>query len=166
MRIRQERAEDRPWIERVHRTAVPGAGRAVPEEAHPVARLRADGNAVLSLLADTGRRGWGMACSRASARPSRPSPWRRSPCCRSISAAGSAMPGSAMGSRRPQLPAGRMCRSCATRPTLNRCGFDAALAAGCSTPFSGTHLMLRPLGGDLPVRSGRIAYPPAFTALA
>lgn len=47
-----------------------------------------------------------------------------------------------------------------------RFGFDAALAAGFETPYRGSYLMLRPLGGDLPARAGRIAYAPAFDDVA
>lgn len=46
-----------------------------------------------------------------------------------------------------------------------RFGLDVALAVGFSTPFSGPHLMLCPLGGTLPAQPGRIAYPSAFDSL-
>lgn len=45
-----------------------------------------------------------------------------------------------------------------------RFGFDAQAAAGYTTPYPGPHFMVRPLRTPLP-RTGRIAYPPAFTAL-
>ena len=46
-----------------------------------------------------------------------------------------------------------------------RFGFDAALAAGFASAYSGPHLMARALGGPLPARAGRIDYAPAFAAL-
>lgn len=46
-----------------------------------------------------------------------------------------------------------------------RFGFDAALAGGFTSPYAGPHLMALSLRGDLPVRTGRIDYAPAFADL-
>lgn len=46
-----------------------------------------------------------------------------------------------------------------------RFGFDAALAAGFDSPYAGPHLMVRPLGGPLPARAGAIRHAPAFAAI-
>lgn len=46
-----------------------------------------------------------------------------------------------------------------------RFGFDAARAAGFSSPYAGPHFMALALGGDLPAREGRVDYAPAFGAL-
>lgn len=47
-----------------------------------------------------------------------------------------------------------------------RFGFDPAMAAGFRSPYAGPYLMALPLGApDLPMRSGRIGYAPAFAAL-
>jgi putative acetyltransferase len=47
-----------------------------------------------------------------------------------------------------------------------RFGFDPALAAGFRSPYAGPYLMALPLGAtDLPTRSGRVDYAPAFAAL-
>ena len=43
-----------------------------------------------------------------------------------------------------------------------RFGFDPALAGGFASPYAGPHLMALALGPDLPARSGRIEYAPAF----
>jgi putative acetyltransferase len=46
-----------------------------------------------------------------------------------------------------------------------RFGFDAALAAGFSSPYAGEHFMALTLGGTLPTLAGAVAYAPAFAAL-
>nr|WP_281268971.1 N-acetyltransferase [Sphingomonas gilva] len=46
-----------------------------------------------------------------------------------------------------------------------RFGFGAAQARGFSSPYAGPHLMVLPLGGPLPVPTGRIDHAPAFAAL-
>ena len=43
-----------------------------------------------------------------------------------------------------------------------RFGFDSTLAGGFASPYAGPHLMALSLGPDLPARSGRIGYAPAF----
>jgi len=47
-----------------------------------------------------------------------------------------------------------------------RFGFRLDLAQGFSSPYAGAHFMVLPLGEQLPARSGRIAYAPAFASLA
>ncbi|HWE46927.1 MAG TPA: N-acetyltransferase [Caulobacteraceae bacterium] len=46
-----------------------------------------------------------------------------------------------------------------------RFGFRADLAAGFECPYAGSHFMVAPLRGALPVLSGRVDYAPAFAAL-
>ena len=46
-----------------------------------------------------------------------------------------------------------------------RFGFDASLAAGFASPYAGPNLMVAPLGGVLPAMEGRIDYAPAFAKL-
>jgi putative acetyltransferase len=46
-----------------------------------------------------------------------------------------------------------------------RFGFDPALAGGFASPYAGPFLMAAALRGELPARSGRIDYAPAFAAL-
>ena len=47
-----------------------------------------------------------------------------------------------------------------------RFGFSVAMAEKFETPYAGPYLMaLSPQGNDLPCRSGRIDYAPAFSAL-
>lgn len=72
MRIRHDRADDLESIERIRRAAFAG-----PVEARLVARLRADGDAMLSLVAELGRL-WGMSCSPGLPRRSPPWPSPRS----------------------------------------------------------------------------------------
>jgi putative acetyltransferase len=47
-----------------------------------------------------------------------------------------------------------------------RFGFGAAHARGFACAYAGPHLMALPLGGSLPIPSGRVAYAPAFADLA
>jgi len=46
-----------------------------------------------------------------------------------------------------------------------RFGFDPDLAAGFDCPYAGPYLMATALGGRLPAANGRLAYAPAFAAL-
>jgi putative acetyltransferase len=46
-----------------------------------------------------------------------------------------------------------------------RFGFDPARAKGFASPYAGPHLMALALDGDLPATEGRIDYAPAFGAL-
>ena len=46
-----------------------------------------------------------------------------------------------------------------------RFGFDPALAGGFASPYAGPFLLALALRGELPARSGRIDYAPAFAAL-
>jgi putative acetyltransferase len=46
-----------------------------------------------------------------------------------------------------------------------RFGFDVEAAAGFDSPYAGPYLMVRALGGALPIYTGRIAYAPAFAGL-
>ena len=46
-----------------------------------------------------------------------------------------------------------------------RFGFERGLASGFDSPYAGPHLAACALGGGLPVRRGRIDYPPAFARL-
>lgn len=46
-----------------------------------------------------------------------------------------------------------------------RFGFSAALASGFVSPYAGPHLMVLPLNGPLPATTGPVAYAPAFDAL-
>jgi putative acetyltransferase len=46
-----------------------------------------------------------------------------------------------------------------------RFGFRLDLAQGFSSPYAGAHFMVLPLGAELPARRGRIDYAPAFASL-
>ena len=46
-----------------------------------------------------------------------------------------------------------------------RFGYDAALAAGFSSPYAGPYFMALALDGVLPVTSGEVRHAPAFAAL-
>lgn len=46
-----------------------------------------------------------------------------------------------------------------------RFGFDPALAAGFASPYAGPYLMALALDGKMPAERGRVDYAPAFAAL-
>ncbi|MDR6953158.1 putative acetyltransferase [Ancylobacter sp. 3268] len=46
-----------------------------------------------------------------------------------------------------------------------RFGFSAEAAAGFASPYAGPHLMVLPLGGDLPATHGTLRHAPAFAGL-
>jgi len=46
-----------------------------------------------------------------------------------------------------------------------RFGFGTPQARGFASPYAGPHLMVLPVGGSLPVPTGRIEYAPAFAEL-
>ena len=160
MLIRPEAAGDLEAIERIHRAAFSG-----PVEARLVARLRADGDAVLSLVAELGEAVGHVLFSRLAA-----------PFPALALAPLAVMPdhqrrgiGSALvrlGLAEAEQAGWRGVLVVGEPAYYRRFGFDAAHAAGFETPYDGPHLMLRPLGGELPARAGRIAYAPAFKDLA
>lgn len=47
-----------------------------------------------------------------------------------------------------------------------RFGYDAALAAGFASPYTGRYFMALPLDGDLPARQGEVRHARAFAGLA
>jgi putative acetyltransferase len=160
MRIRPARAGDLEAIERIHRAAFAG-----PVEARLVARLCAEGDAVLSLLAEAGEALGHVLFSRLAApfpalalAPLAVMPGHRR------SGIGSALV--RQGLAEAEQAGWRGVFVLGEPAFYCRFGFDAALAAGFATPYDGPHLMLRPLGGDLPARAGRIGYAPAFDDLA
>ena len=136
-----------------------------PDEAKLVDQLRADGDVVYSLVAREGDAVVGHALfSRMTA------PFR---------ALGLAPVATAQAQRRRGLAA-RLIKDGIDRARRDgweavfvlgdpayygRFGFDAALAAGFSSPYAGAHFMVLPLAGALPVFSGAVAYPRAFAAL-
>lgn len=140
--IRHERAEDRPSIERIHRAAFAG-----PEEARLVGRLRA---AVLSLLADPGTEGVGHVLFSRLAAPFAAlalAPLAVLPehGCRGI---GSALVRHGLAAAEAAGWQGVLVLG---EPACDRrFGFDAALAAGLATPFSGPHRMLCRSAGPCP----------------
>lgn len=156
--VRQERPSDRAGI-RAATTAAFGQA----EEAELVDRLRGDGDAVISLVAVDGSLVIGhVMFSRLRA------PFR------SLALAPvSVVPehqGTGVGGA--LIRAGlEMAGDTGWRGVFvlgdpayyRRFGFDERLARGFDSPYSGPHLMVRPLGGALPAASGAISHAPAFS---
>lgn len=136
-----------------------------PEEAGLVARLEAERDAVLSLVARAGRVVIGhVLFSRLAA---------------SFPALALAPLAVAAAHRRQGIGAALVHEGLARAAAAGwravfvlgepayygRFGFDPALARGFASPYAGPHLMAVALGGPLPATSGRIEHAPAFGTL-
>lgn len=159
--IRDEAPADRAGI---RETVLAAFGRR--EEADLVDRLRADGDAAISLVAVDGDRIVGhVMLSRMTA------PFR---------ALGLA-PVSVLPDRQGKGIGTRLIRAGLERAALGgwqgvfvlgepayyrRFGFDPALASGFASPYAGPYLMALALGGSLPEMVGRLDYAPAFRTLS
>jgi putative acetyltransferase len=136
-----------------------------PDEARLVERLRADGDSVVSLVAEAdGELVGHVLLSRMSA------PFRAlglAPVAvapeRQRSGVGAALIEEALALARS---GGWDAIFVLGEPAYyRRFGFRADLAAGFASPYAGPYLMVRPLAGPLPVAEGRIDYAPAFASL-
>jgi putative acetyltransferase len=158
--IREAETPDRRAIETVVAEAF---GR--PEEADLVERLHADGDVVVSFVAEDGGEIVGhVLLSRMNA---------------PIRALGLA-PVSVRPDRQGEGVGGALIRAAlqlarndgwqgvfvlGNPDYYTRFGFDPALAAGFTSPYAGPYLMALSLEGDLPATSGRVEYAPAFAGL-
>ena len=158
--IRPETAEDRDAVRSLVAAAFPTRA-----EAGLVDRLRADGDAVYSLVATEGGAVVGhVLFSRMTA------PFR---------ALGLAPVSTAAGHRRQGIAA-RLIAEGLVRARRDgwagvfvlgdpayygRFGFDVALAAGFASPYAGGHFMALTLGAAPPTLAGAVAYASAFAAL-
>ncbi|WP_129793757.1 GNAT family N-acetyltransferase [Sphingosinicella sp. CPCC 101087] len=159
-RIRPERPGDEAAIASVIERAF---GR--PDEARLVERLRADGDSVVSLVAEAeGELAGHVLLSRMSA-PFRAlglGPVSVAP-ERQRSGVGAALIGDALALARS---GGWDAAFVLGDPAYyGRFGFRADLAACFASPYAGPYLMLLPLAPPLPAAGGRIDYPPAFAGL-
>lgn len=158
--IREERPDDRAAIR-----AVVEAAFGQPLEAELVDRLRADGDSVISLVADDGGAIVGHVLFSRMQAP--------------FTALGLA-PVSVSPDRQRSGIGGRLIREGLDRARRDgwqvvvvlgdpdyyrRFGFEPALAAGFESPYAGPHLMAMPLGAAMPARLGRLDYAPAFAGL-
>ena len=160
MKIRLETVSDAPAVHALLTEAFP-----TDAEAMLVARLRADGDIVLSLVAEAEDSVIGhVLFSRMSA------PFR---------ALGLA-PVAVVPRWQGQGIAARLIRDGLARAGsagweavfvlgdpayYNRFGFDAASAAEFQSPYAGPYFLLRKLVADLPTLSGPVEYAPAFAGL-
>ncbi|RCS25161.1 N-acetyltransferase [Phyllobacterium salinisoli] len=160
MIIRDEKPADIAAIRRVVEAAF-----QQPAEADLVDRLRADGDSVLSLVAE----GEGEIIGHVLFSPmSAPFP-----------ALGLA-PVSVLPERQHSGIGSKLIREGLTRAERRGCrvvfvlgepeyykrfGFDPALATGFASPYAGPYLMALPLNGVMPAERGRVDYAPAFATL-
>ncbi len=162
MLIRDEGPADAPAVRAVVEAAF---GR--PLEADLIDRLRADGDAAVSLVAVDGGEVVGHVLFSRMAAPFRAlalAPVSVAP-HRQRSGFGTRL--IRAGLDRARKGGWRGVFVLGDPAHYRRFGFDPALARGFACPYAGPHLMaLAPGGGDLPATRGRIDHAPAFAALA
>ncbi len=162
MVIRDEGLADAPAIRAVVEAAF---GRSL--EADLIDRLRADGDAAISLVADGGGEVVGHVLLSGMAAPFRAlalAPVSVAP-HRQRSGVGTRL--IRAGLDRAGEGAWRGVFVLGDPAYYRRFGFDPAAARGFASAYAGPHLMaLAPGGGDLPATRGRIDHAPAFAALA
>ena len=158
--IRDEAATDRGVVRKIVTAAF---GR--DDEARLVDRLRADGDAAISLVAVEEGRIVGHILFSPLAAPFRAlalAPVSMLP-ERQRSGIGSAL--IRAGLARAQAGGWEGVFVLGEPAFYRRFGFDPALAEGFRSPYSGPYLMALALAGKLPAASGAIAYAPAFGGL-
>ena len=162
MVIRDEGPADAPAVRALVEAAF---GR--PLEADLIDRLRADGDAAISLVADDGGEVVGHVLFSGMAAPFRAlalAPVSVAP-HRQRSGVGTRL--IRAGLDRARAGGWRGVFVLGDPAYYRRFGFDPALALGFASPYAGPHLMALALGGgDLPATGGRIDHAPAFAALA
>lgn len=160
MAIREETSADHAAVRRVVAAAFEQA-----VEADLVDRLRADGDAAISLVAIADERILGHILFSPLGAPFRAlalAPVAVSP-ERQGSGIGSALIRSGLDRARA---AGWQGVFVLGEPAFyRRFGFDPELAAGFQSPYAGPYFMALALRGALPARSGPVDYAPAFAAL-
>lgn len=160
MAIREEASADHAAVRQVVADAF---GQAV--EADLVDRLRADGNAALSLVAVEDGRVIGHILFSPLEAPMRAlalAPVAVVP-ARQRSGIGTALIEAGLDRARA---AGWEAVFVLGEPAFyRRFGFDPALAAGFQSPYAGPYFMVLPLSAPLPATSGPVEYAPAFAAL-
>jgi putative acetyltransferase len=158
--IRDETAADRAAVRRVVTAAF---GRAL--EAALVDRLRAEGDAALSLVAVEDGRVVGhilFSPLKAPVRALALAPVAVVP-ARQRSGIGTAL--IEAGLERARALGWEAAFVLGEPSFYRRFGFDPALAAGFQSPYAGPFFMAMALRGVLPATSGPIEYAPAFSAL-
>lgn len=160
MLIRDEHPDDLPAIR-----AVVEAAFGQRQEADLVERLRAEGDAVISLVAVDGGKVVGYVLFSEMTAPFRAlalAPVSVAP-ERQCSGIGSRLIRAGLSRSEKDGWAGVFVLG--EPDYYGRFGFDAARARGFASPYAGPYLMVRALGGALPVTTGRIGHAPAFAAL-
>ena len=162
MLIRDEGPADAPAVRALVEAAF---GR--PLEANLIDRLRADGDAAISLVAVDGGEVVGHVLFSGMAPPFRAlalAPVSVAP-HRQRSGVGTRL--IRVGLARAKDGGWRGVFVLGDPAYYRRFGFDPAVARGFASDYAGPHLMaLAPGGGDLPATGGRIDHAPAFAALA
>lgn len=161
MIIRDEKPADRAGVREVVLAAFGGH-----QEADLVDRLRADGDAEISLVAVDGTRIVGHVLFSPMSAPFRAlglAPVSVLP-DRQGTGIGSLL--IRAGLERAELGGWQGVFVLGEPAYYRRFGFDAALAGGFASPYAGPNLLALALGGPLPATAGRVDYAPAFQALS
>ncbi len=160
MLIREEQANDRCLISDVVEQAF-----GQPDEARLVERLRADGDATISLVAVIDDAVAGHVLLSPMAAPFRAlglAPVSVAP-RHQRSGVGRALIEAAI--NRARAGGWSAIFVLGDPGYYGRFGFRVDLATGFASPYAGPYLMVLPLGAVLPVAEGAIDYAPAFSAL-
>ncbi|HUF56733.1 MAG TPA: N-acetyltransferase [Thermohalobaculum sp.] len=160
MQVRAESPGDLPAVGRVLEAAF-----GQPDEAELVERLRADGDAALSLVAVAD----GAVAGHVLFSPmSAPFPaLALAPVAVLPERQGRGI-GSALireGLARAEARGWRGVFVLGEPAYYRRFGFDAEAARGFASPYAGPFLMVLPLGGPLPAQSGTIGHAPGFARM-
>ena len=159
MIVRPEEPSDFSAVRAILRSAFP-----TPAEARLVDRLRADGDAEISLVAVDGDIAIGHVLFSRMTAPLRAlglGPVAVLP-ARQRSGVGSLL--IREGLARAKVDKWDMVFVLGNPAYYRRFGFDPALASDFISPYAGPHLMALGLAGPLPTVSGKIDYAPAFAA--
>jgi putative acetyltransferase len=161
MNLRDESSGDHEAIWKLHLTSFPGPG-----EADLVDRLRKDGDVVISLVAIEGRVLSGHVVFSKMAAPFRAlalGPVAVLPDCRRRGIAATLV---REGLKRASYDGWAGIFVLGDPNYYRRFGFESKHADGFESAYAGPHFMALPLTSDeLPLRSGRLDYAPAFSAL-
>ncbi len=161
MLIRAERSADRAAVRALNLACFPG-----PDEADLVDRLRDDGDATISLVAESDGQIIGHVLFSPLTAPFKALGLAPVAVATDFRRQGIAAALIRAGHEAAQASGWQAIFVLGDTAYYTRFGFDVSLAAGFSSPYAGPHFMALSLHGDgLPVLAGVVEHAPAFRAL-